>query len=152
MKALVGAFNQEKALVGAFSVIVHLHRLIDLRHYKTSHNKCDNVAVNVNVNVISGDMDLLFTPHCSKYTSQQPTGSVSGRHHSFSFCHIRIRLNSIIFQSLKCHNEPRLEQKMQKPAFLRLGGGAGPWHLETAFSAARAICAKINKYCTTWQQ
>ena len=120
--------------------------------HKTSHNKCDNVAVNVNVNVISGDMDLLFTPHCSKYTSLQPTGSVSGRHHSFSFCHIRIRLNSIIFQSLKCHNEPRLEQKMQKPAFLRLGGGAGPWHLETAFSAARAICAKINKYCTTWQQ
>ena len=33
MKALVGAFNQEKALVGAFSVIVQLHRLIDLRHY-----------------------------------------------------------------------------------------------------------------------
>ena len=31
MKALVGAFNQEKALVGAFSVIVQLHRLIDLR-------------------------------------------------------------------------------------------------------------------------
>ena len=33
MKALVGAFNQEKALVGAFSVIVQLHRLTDLRHY-----------------------------------------------------------------------------------------------------------------------
>ena len=33
MKVLVGAFNQEKALVGAFSVIVQLHRLIDLRHY-----------------------------------------------------------------------------------------------------------------------
>ena len=32
MKALVGAFNQEKALVGAFSVIVQIHRLIDLRH------------------------------------------------------------------------------------------------------------------------
>ena len=28
MKALVGAFSQEKALVGAFSVIVQLHRLI----------------------------------------------------------------------------------------------------------------------------
>ena len=28
MKALVGAFNQEKALVGAFYVIVQLHRLI----------------------------------------------------------------------------------------------------------------------------
>ena len=33
MKALVGAFIQEKALVGAFSVIVQLHRLTDLRHY-----------------------------------------------------------------------------------------------------------------------
>ena len=33
MKALVGAFNQEKALAGAFSVIVQLQRLIDLRHY-----------------------------------------------------------------------------------------------------------------------
>ena len=33
MKALVGALNQEKALVGAFSVIVQLHRWIDLRHY-----------------------------------------------------------------------------------------------------------------------
>ena len=28
MKALLGAFNQEKALVGAFSAIVQLHRLI----------------------------------------------------------------------------------------------------------------------------
>ena len=33
VKALVGAFNQEKALLGAFSMIVQLHRLIDLRHY-----------------------------------------------------------------------------------------------------------------------
>ena len=35
MKALAGAFNQEKALVGAFSVIVQLHRLIV---YSTSCN------------------------------------------------------------------------------------------------------------------
>ena len=28
VKAVVAAFNQEKALVGAFSVIVQLHRLI----------------------------------------------------------------------------------------------------------------------------
>ena len=33
VKGLVGAFNQEKALVGAFSVIVLHHRLIDLRHW-----------------------------------------------------------------------------------------------------------------------
>ena len=31
VKALVGAFNQEKALVGAFSVIVQFHRWIDVR-------------------------------------------------------------------------------------------------------------------------
>ena len=35
VKALVGAFNQEKALVGAFSVIVQLHRLIV---YSTTSN------------------------------------------------------------------------------------------------------------------
>ena len=34
MKAVVAAFNEEEALVGAFSVIVQLHRLIDLRHYQ----------------------------------------------------------------------------------------------------------------------
>ena len=39
MKALVGAFNQEKALVGAFSVIVQLHRLIDLRHYSLTKQR-----------------------------------------------------------------------------------------------------------------
>ena len=33
VKVAVAAFNQEKALVGAFSVILQLHRLIDLRHY-----------------------------------------------------------------------------------------------------------------------
>ena len=33
MKAIAGTFNQEKALVGTYSVIVQLHRLIDLRHY-----------------------------------------------------------------------------------------------------------------------
>ena len=31
VKAVVAAFNQEKALVEAFSVIVQFHRLIDLR-------------------------------------------------------------------------------------------------------------------------
>ena len=32
VKALVDTFNQEKALKGAFFVIVQLHQLIDLRH------------------------------------------------------------------------------------------------------------------------
>ena len=32
VQALVGALNQEKALVGAFSVIEQLHRWIGLQH------------------------------------------------------------------------------------------------------------------------
>ena len=34
VKAVVGAFNQEKALVGAFSVIVQLHQ-VEVRHRVT---------------------------------------------------------------------------------------------------------------------
>ena len=45
MKALVGAYNQEKALVGAFSVIVQLHRLIDLRHYHCRHTDTFQVVM-----------------------------------------------------------------------------------------------------------
>ena len=37
MKALVGAFNQEKALVGAFSVIVKTDCGTDGSFYSTSH-------------------------------------------------------------------------------------------------------------------
>ena len=36
LNVVVGAFNQEMALVGAFSVIVQLHRLIDMRHLQCS--------------------------------------------------------------------------------------------------------------------
>ena len=44
LKAVVAPFNKEKALVGAFSVIVQLHRWIDLRHYSgyTAVQKCNN--------------------------------------------------------------------------------------------------------------
>ena len=40
MKVVVAAFNQEKALVGAFSVIVQLHRLIvySTRHISGEHD------------------------------------------------------------------------------------------------------------------
>ena len=49
MKALVGAFNQEKALVGAFSVIVKLHRLLV---YSTSpHAAVSAVSAVAAVNV-----------------------------------------------------------------------------------------------------
>ena len=41
MKALVAAFNQEKDLVGAFSVIVQLHRLIVYStNYLAVEEKC----------------------------------------------------------------------------------------------------------------
>ena len=39
MKALVGAFNQEKALVGAFSVIVKTDCETDGSFYSTTQNK-----------------------------------------------------------------------------------------------------------------
>ena len=39
MKALVGAFNQEKALVGAFSVIVKTDCETDGSFYSTSHDR-----------------------------------------------------------------------------------------------------------------
>ena len=40
MKALVGAFNQEKALVGAFSVIVKTDCGTDGSFYSTNSNPC----------------------------------------------------------------------------------------------------------------
>ena len=40
MKVVVAAFYQEKALVEAFSVIVQLHRLINLRH-----DSCDTTSI-----------------------------------------------------------------------------------------------------------
>ena len=41
MKALVGAFNQEKALVGAFSVIVKTRLGTDGALHSTSYNTAD---------------------------------------------------------------------------------------------------------------
>ena len=68
MKALVGAFNQEKALVGAFSVIVQLHRLIDLQLYLfwfhgnigwlgNTQNTAVIIAITKNPNDFGGWMD-----------------------------------------------------------------------------------------------
>ena len=53
MKALVGAFNQEKALVGAFSVIVQLHRLTDLRHYLQLFPCWDEILVGAEAGVVT---------------------------------------------------------------------------------------------------
>ena len=64
MKAVVASFNQEKALVGAFSVTVQLHRLIDLRHLHISsdgqhgltveHDECDCGVVGVGGVAVAG--------------------------------------------------------------------------------------------------
>ena len=65
MKAVVAAFNQEKALVGTFSVIVQLHRLIDLRHYSGDLSQvreavaaaldCEELSiVNIMINPMAG--------------------------------------------------------------------------------------------------
>ena len=66
MKALVGAFNQEKALVGAFSVIVQLHRLIDLRHYKLFMT----VVLSPRVDRVKNDLKLSLTLRISSLFEQ----------------------------------------------------------------------------------
>ena len=67
MKAVVAAFNQEKALVGgAFSVIVQLHRLIDLRHYFKAVLCCDcAVWANVMLDVITTRWQHVAPTHWS---------------------------------------------------------------------------------------
>ena len=59
MKAvyLVCVFNQEKVLVGAFSVIVQLHRLIDLRHDTQNYRerRIDSEECNVDLSVAARD-------------------------------------------------------------------------------------------------
>ena len=56
MKALVGAFNQEKALVGAFSVIMNLRMelfeallMTDTSHVKQRADSADIVRVTVSI-------------------------------------------------------------------------------------------------------
>ena len=61
MKAVVAAYNQEKALVGAFSVIVQLHRLII---YSTT-NDPHQMAARANVVVCSPIAQVSNTNHRS---------------------------------------------------------------------------------------
>ena len=59
MKELVGAFNKEKALVGAFSVIVQLHRLIV--YITNPHAAVSAVAAVAAVNVWTWTPPILIT-------------------------------------------------------------------------------------------
>ena len=68
MKAVVAAFNQEKALVGAFSVIVQFHRLIV---YSTS------LGVDVRPPAAQLHAPLLHHPHEGR---QRVAPSQRGRH------------------------------------------------------------------------
>ena len=56
MKAVVAAFNQEKALAGAFSVIVQpvVDRWIDLRHYLQLFPCWDEILVGAEAGVVIG--------------------------------------------------------------------------------------------------
>ena len=65
MKVLVGAFNQEKALVGAFSVIVKTGCETDGSFYSTSDNSCSGMSAD------------LFG-----YRAVQSSAGVAGRHSS----------------------------------------------------------------------
>ena len=46
MKAIIATFNQEKALVGAFSVILKTDCETDGSFYSTNHRRCVLVRVN----------------------------------------------------------------------------------------------------------
>ena len=59
MKVLVGAFNQERVLVGAFSVIVQLHRLIV--YITNPHAAVSAVAAVAAVNVWTWTPHILIT-------------------------------------------------------------------------------------------
>ena len=57
MKAVVAAFNREKALVGAFSVIVQLHRLIVYSTRAEPLLYCDEETIQVTEEGTLGDND-----------------------------------------------------------------------------------------------
>ena len=65
MKALVGAFNQEKALVGAFSVIVQ-PVVEPMEHYTaliTIYNKSREPSLCVILTICPADVGCVITPH-----------------------------------------------------------------------------------------
>ena len=65
MKAVVAAFNQEKALVGDFSVIVQLHQLIV---YSTSYH---SYIVNINAQRIYINVKLSKLEHPVSHSVRQ---------------------------------------------------------------------------------
>ena len=69
MKALVGAFNQEKALVGAFSVIVH--SVVEPMDRFTALITRDNYTPEQGVVVDGGEGDLLVLQQ-RPHTGHQP--------------------------------------------------------------------------------
>ena len=81
VKALVGAFNQEKALVGAFSVIVQLHRLIVSQHYLDTGHGVPLLAARLMSNCYILLHSCLLHPywsalcHVSRATCRQDTRS-----------------------------------------------------------------------------
>ena len=66
MKALVGTFNQEKALIGAYSVIVKTGCGTDIALHSTSHNS--ETVADCQVPGCRVERATLHTPHTQNVT------------------------------------------------------------------------------------
>ena len=72
MKALVGAFNQEKALIGAFSVIVQLYRLIDPSTLQLSQYEYEATLTIKNVSSVENGFEH-FLYMTTRWEPQHPS-------------------------------------------------------------------------------
>ena len=96
MKAVVAAFNQEKALGGAFSVIVQLHRLIDLRHY-LEPNMSTSISVSCSAAVgemnCKNDYELVDYLSVSRVLKDSPLQTIFKQSPSPLCCQLMCTLN-----------------------------------------------------------
>ena len=106
VKAVVAAYNQEKALVGAFSVIVQLHRWIDLRHYLRWG------LVTASLTCV-GPRPLLQThghvritevgaPRRVRGVAEKTRGALHPLHHDFIWNKSELKLFSLMSTFIKC--------------------------------------------------
>ena len=98
MKAVLVAFNQEKALVGAFSVIVQLHRLIV---YSTSQylriSADTNLPPSVHWSVVSGPGSVGAAADTPPVTARR------------DHCTVRCTMYSVQYSAVQCRTPEHVQ-------------------------------------------